>query len=168
MLIRPRAPPPPSPHHSVLHPCHPPRHPQVDVIPESLLGIAGLVDDLIVAIVLLLHITTVYRTILLSWERSRASRAAAAAAGAPSAAAAASSVPPWQGSLVNSPMGSRLAGVAGLAVGTAGMYAGAGGWVVAFVVGVLGAGAVAMASAAVFSWSSGARAGMPPPLARDW
>ncbi|CAN0387353.1 unnamed protein product, partial [Hapterophycus canaliculatus] len=46
--------------------CHPPIAFQVDFIPESLLGIAGLLDDLIIVIILVLHITTVYRTILLS------------------------------------------------------------------------------------------------------
>eukprot|EP00752_Nemacystus_decipiens_P002530 g2374.t1 len=144
----------------------------VDIFPESLLGIAGLVDDLVVAIVLLLHITTVYRTILLSWERSRAARAAAAAAAAAAAPGAEvpspgapSVVPPRaQGSLANSPMGAGLAAVFAVAAGAAATSVGAGAGAAAFAASAMGVVAAAMSSGT--SSPSGAR-GMPPPLARD-
>eukprot|EP00903_Cladosiphon_okamuranus_P015138 g13997.t1 len=143
----------------------------VDVMPESLLGVVGLVDDIVIAIVLLLYITTVYRAILLTWERSRASRAAAAATAAAFPAAAAAdtpAVPLGQGSLANSPMIAGLAAVAGVAAGLAATSAGAAEGVAALAAGAVGALATAAASRVASSSSGGARGWMPPPLARDW
>lgn len=119
-----------------------PRMAKVDFMPESLLGFAGLLDDLVVAIVLLLHITTVYRTILLSWERARAARAAAAASGARNAPAGS---PGQGGSLSNSPMGAAQAAVVAVAAGAAATFAGAGSGVSAF---AAAAGGFAAAAAA--------------------
>lgn len=144
---------------------------QVDIMPEGLLGVAGLLDDLIVVVVLLLQITTVYRTILLAWERSRAARAAAATAAAtatadapgtedtPSAAAAA--VVPGEESLGSSHMGAALAAVGAVAAGTVATFAGADSGVAAFV-------AVATGVVAAAAVGSSPNAREIPPLAGDW
>lgn len=60
--------------------CNPPcvytRH-QVDIFPEALLGVLGLVDDLMVGLIFLVQATVIYRTILLSVDRAMAASTAA-------------------------------------------------------------------------------------------
>lgn len=143
---------------------------QVDFLPEGLLGVAGLLDDLFVVVILVLHITTVYRTILLSWERSRAARAAAAAAtaAAPDAPAEGTAAP-FPAVVVlaeprrfdNSPLGAGLAAASAVLVASLATFAGAGSGASAIVAGLMG-----IAAAAASSASSDAR--NMPPLAGDW
>ncbi|CAB1118447.1 unnamed protein product [Ectocarpus sp. CCAP 1310/34] len=150
----------------------------IDVIPESLVGIAGLLDDLVVVVFLLLHLTSVYRTVLLSWERSRAARAEAAAAAAAStatasiagaaAAAAAATAPPaavasGEGRFDNSPQGAGIAAVLALLVGALLALAGGGEGQTA-----LGAGAMGAAVAAAAERYGSRAPRVMPPLAGDW
>ncbi|CAN0178394.1 unnamed protein product [Ectocarpus sp. 12 AP-2014] len=147
----------------------------IDVIPESLVGIAGLLDDLVVVVFLLLHLTSVYRTVLLSWERSRAARAEAAAAAAATAtassaaaAAAAAAAPPaavasGEGRFDNSPQGAGMAAVLALMVGTLLALAGGGEGQTALAAGAMGA----TVAAAAERYGSRAPRAMPP-LAGDW
>ncbi|CAM9521894.1 unnamed protein product [Choristocarpus tenellus] len=46
----------------------------VDVIPEAVVGVLGLMDDLLVLLVLLLYVTVVYRAVLVSLDRTRLDR----------------------------------------------------------------------------------------------
>ncbi|CAN0133855.1 unnamed protein product [Ectocarpus sp. 4 AP-2014] len=151
----------------------------IDVIPESLVGIAGLLDDLVVVVFLLLHLTSVYRTVLLSWERSRAARAeaaaaaaataaassaeATAAAAAATAAAAPAAVASGEGRFDNSPQGAGMAAVLALMVGALLALAGGGEGQTALAAGAMGA---AVAAAAERYGSRAPRA--IPPLAGDW
>lgn len=49
----------------------------MDIVPEGRVGmVIGLLDDVLVVLFFLFHITTVYRAILLSWDRVRVSRTA--------------------------------------------------------------------------------------------
>lgn len=50
---------------------------KVDLLPESLLGnMLGYVDDALLGLVFIIHISIVYRAVLLSWERGRLAHAA--------------------------------------------------------------------------------------------
>lgn len=136
------------------------------MVPEGLVGIAGLFDDVLVALVFFLHITTVYRTILISLDRARVARATAparavgvGAAGAPTPTATAT------------PHGSDGRGLGGVAfgAGTAAVF----GIVVGAMTSLVGAGSGAAAFAAVAIGFATAAAGSSlnvramPPLARS-
>ena len=127
-----------------------------------------------VALVLLLYITTVYRTMLLSWERARTARAAAATAAAAAAAAAAGGgggggggpIPTGTGTVpgeergVNTAPGPREAMFLAVAVGALATFVGAGSGLSALAAGFMG-----VLAAAVPPLLNGRDL---PPLAQDW
>ncbi|CAM9764344.1 unnamed protein product [Laminaria digitata] len=103
-----------------------------DILPESIFGIVGLLDDLIIALVLLLYITTVYRTMLLSWERARMARAATTAAATAAAATAGAGGPaptnavPGEAGGVDTGAGPGGAALLAVVAGALATFAGAG------------------------------------------
>lgn len=120
-------------------------------MPEGLYGMIGLLDDVLVALVVFVHIAAVYRTILLSWDRARIARAAATAAAAAGRRAPGAAIFPAPAV----PAGSGFASYAGrlglaafcaVVMGAIATMAGAGAGAAALVAGVTGVMAAARLS----------------------
>ena len=138
--------------------------------------VIGLLDDVLVALFFLLHITSVYRAMLLSWDRARVARGngatGTATPGEATAAAVASDeslgadgavdhdvqVPnPGDGFHWQSLEGPGTAAFFAIAVGAMVTFAGAG----------AGAAGLAAAAAGIVAAATNS-ANAIPPLARDW
>lgn len=142
---------------------------QVDVVPEGRVGmIIGLLDDVLVILFFLFHITTVYRAILLSWDRARVARAAS---GTGTDTDEAGPIEPRDTDGVINPRdgfrGHAVVEGPGTAVffaifaGAMASFAGAGD-------GASGLAAVAAGVVAAVVTSANVNANAIPPLARDW